>query len=137
MTTQGRDFVLKIGDGASPETFTTLTGLTNVTIDGTNGTLTVTTFDDDGVKKLQAGRYGQGVTISATVIAPDVANYAGLRTKFFAGTVNNYQVDNPATTGGATYEGPFIITSFSETGETDGAITGSITLESSGLVTVS
>ena len=133
--TQGRDLLLKLGNAASPEVYATVAGLTTKSIAGANGTLDVTTDDDDGVRKLLAGKYGMAFTISASGIAPDTSAYAGLRTKFLAGTVHNFQLDNPASTGGATYQGSFAITSFEETGETDGALSFSITLESAGVIT--
>ncbi len=135
--TQGRDLLLKISNEASPEVFTTVAGLTTKGIAGANGTLDVTTDDDDGVRRLLAGRYGQAWTVTASGIAADTAGYALLRTVFAAGTARSFTIVQPATTGGADYVGEFIITSFEETGETDGAVTFNITLESAGAVAIS
>lgn len=132
---KGRALLLKRGDGASPEVFTTIAGLTTKGIAGANGTLDVTTDDDDGEKRLLAGKYGLGYTISASGIAKDDATFDAIRTAFIAGTVSNYQVVVPGSTANGTWLGSFAITAFEETGETDGALSFNITLESAGDVT--
>lgn len=137
MAEQGRDLLLKLTNDDSPETFTTVGGLTSVSVAGANGTVDITSFDDDGVRKLLSGKYGLAYTVSASGVAPDTAAFAAIRTAFNAGTPKNFQIDNPAATGGATYEASWIITAFEETGETDGYLTYSITLESADTVTIS
>lgn len=135
---QGRDILLKRGNAASPEVFTTVAGITTKTISGANGTLDVTVDDDDGVRKLLSGKYGLAYTITASGVAKDDSTFDGLRTAFMAGTHSNYQLVIPGSTANGTFEGAFAITSFEETsGGSDEAYTFNITLESAGAVTFS
>lgn len=131
---QGRDLLLKLGDAASPEVFTTVAGVTTKGIAFANGTLDITNDDDDGIRTLLAGKYALAGTITASGVAQDVAGFATLRTNFLAGTFHNYQMVTPGATGGGTYSFSGATTSFEETGETDGALTFSITIETSGTV---
>jgi TP901-1 family phage major tail protein len=127
---QGRDILFKRGDGASPEVFTTVAGLTTKTLSFANGTLDITNDDDDGIRKLLAGKYASAFTLSASGVAKDDATFGSLRTDAAAGTHGNYQLVIPGATSNGTYEGAFAITSLEETGETDGAYTFTITIES-------
>lgn len=131
---QGRDILLKLGDGASPEVFTTVAGLTSKTMSLSNGTVDVTTDDEDGVRTLLAGKYALAASVSASGISKDSATLGTLRTNFLAGTQSNYQVVIPGATAGGTWSFAANITSFEETGETDGAYSFTIALESSGAV---
>lgn len=137
MSQKGRDLVIKMGDGEVSETFTPVGGLLNASISGSNGTLESTNFDDDGVRKLIEGRFGMAWTVSGSGVANDTAGFGVLRDTFNSAAKKNYQFVNIMATGGATYEGAFIMTSFEETGETDGYVNFSITLESAGEVTIS
>ena len=56
MTSQnGRDLLLKIGDGASPETFTTIGAARTVEMSVTNPLTDVTSLADGGMATVQAG----------------------------------------------------------------------------------
>ena len=134
--TQGRLMLLKKGSGTSPETFATVAGLTTKSISISNGTLDITTDDSAGIKTLLAGLYAKSFAISASGVSPDTAAYKAIRTAHLAGTHGNWQIVQPAVTGGTTYAGAFAITSFEELGETDGAITFTISMESAGVITV-
>lgn len=132
----GRLLLLKLGNGASPEVFTTVGGLTSSSISTANGTVDITTFDDAGIRTLLAGKFGVAYSISGSGLTQDTAQFASLRALTGAGTANNFQFVNPDTTGGIIYEGPFIATSFEETAELNAAAGFSISLESSGAVTL-
>jgi TP901-1 family phage major tail protein len=129
---QGRDVILKRGNGASPEVFTAIAGATSTGLSLSNGEVDITTNDEDGVKTLLAGKYGMAGSTSLTGIAKDEATFAGVRTDFLAGTIGNYQLVIPGATGGGTWSFAAAISSLEETGEMDGALTYSISLNSSG-----
>ena len=54
---QGRLLALKLGDGASPEVFTTVAGIKTKGIAFANGTVDITTDDSLGIKELLAGKF--------------------------------------------------------------------------------
>lgn len=131
---QGRDVILKRGDAASPEVFTAIAGATSTGFSQSNGEVDITTNDEDGVKTLLAGKYGMGGSVSLTGIAKDEATVAAIYTTFAAGTILNYQLVIPGATGGGTYSFAGMVASFEETGEMDGALGYTITLNTSGTI---
>lgn len=132
---KGRDLVIKLGDGASPETFNTIGGATSGTITANNNTVDITSKDDAGVRNLLEGLFGKAFTVSLSGFFSDDTHIGTLRTNMLAGTETNFQVVIPGSSSNGTYEGPFIITSLEETGEVEGAVQYSVTMESSGAVT--
>lgn len=132
---QGRDVILKRGDAASPEVFTTIAGATSTGFAQSNGEVDITTNDEDGIKTLLAGKYGLAGSASLTGMAKDEATLAAIRTSFTAGTILNYQLVVPGATGGGTYSFAAAIASYEETGEVDGALTFTLTFNSSGAIT--
>lgn len=132
---QGRDLLLKLGDAASPEVFTTIAGVTTKGFSFANGTVDITTDDEDGVRTLLAGKYGMAGTATVSGIAKDDATWGTIRTNFLAGTFHNYQFVIPGSTSNGTYSFTAACTSFEETGETDGAMAFSATFESTGAIT--
>ena len=132
---QGRTFILKRGDAASPEVFTAVLGATSTGMAESNSELDITTNDESGVKTLLAGVYGKAGAITLSGISKDDAALASVWTDFNAGTIGNYQIIEPGATSGGTKSFAGFITSFEETGETDGALTYSISLSTSGVIT--
>jgi len=132
---QGRDVILKRGDGASPEVFTTIAGATSTGISFSNGEVDITSNDEDGIKTLLAGKYGLAGSVSLSGIFKDEATISTERTAMLAGTINNYQLVIPGSTAGETYTFGAMISSFEYTGEMDGALTYGMTLNTSGTIT--
>ncbi len=132
---QGRDVILKRGDAASPEVFTAIAGATSSGMSVSNGELDVTTNDEDGVKTLLAGKYGLAGSSSLSGIAKDELTFAAMRTSVLAGTILNYQLVIPGAVGGGTWSFAAAIATLEETGEMDGALTYTITLNTSGTLT--
>lgn len=130
MTAQrGRDLLIKIGDGGSPENFTSVAGLKATSLAFNAQTVDVTNADsvdmwrellDGGIKS--AGLSGSGVFKDAT---SDTA----LRQTFFDGTTVNYQIVIPAF---GTVQGPFRITQLQYDGPYDGEVKLSLSLASAG-----
>lgn len=128
----GRSFVLAVGNGASPEVFTTI-GAAKVTSMRLNGQLVdTTTVDNNGWRELLEGGAVRSVSISLSGIVKDSAAEATLQTNAFAQTIDNYKI----TTGaGDTFTGAFQITQYERSGEVNGAEEFSATLESSSTIT--
>lgn len=129
---KGREFLIKIAHTASPTVFSTIGGATSGTISNQNGTLDITNKDSAGVRQLLSGQYSKFSTVTLQGVFIDDTYINQARTDALAGTERDYQIVIP---GGGTYEGPFVITTFEESGETDGAVLYSITLESTDAIT--
>lgn len=135
-TQQGRELLIKMGDGESSETFTTVCGLTSKSI-GINGNtydVTTATCGDEGSalwQELQAGvksvqASGNGIFKDETAEADLVAAALGDTTS------TNFQVIVPDF---GTFAGAFFIETLEFGGEQEGAVSVSLSLNSTGAVT--
>lgn len=127
---KGSSLLIKIGAG-SPETFTTVGGLRSTSIALNDEAVDVTTMDSSNQRELLANGGIQTVSISGSGVFTDAASESTLRTAFGASSFSNYQVIVPDF---GTYEGAFMVASLEYSGEYNGEVTYSVTLESSGAV---
>lgn len=128
---KGRLMVLKIGDGAGSETFTTIGGLRSNTITINNEEVDITNKDSAGWKELLENAGVKSVSMSASGVFKDDAQIDLVNTRMIAGTIGNFQL---VLSNGDYYQGAFQINSFERTGEYNGAEMFSISLTSSGAV---
>lgn len=129
---KGSSLLIKIGDGASPESFTTVGGLRSTSISLNDEAVDVTTIDSGNHRELLAQGGIRAVSISGSGVFTDSASESSLRTAYGASSFSNYQVIVPDF---GTYEGAFMIASLEYAGEYNGEVTYSVTLESSGEIT--
>ena len=133
----GRSFLLKVGDGQASETFTTVAGINSKSITVNNSAIDVTTPDSTtpgGALWAQSMSGLKAVSVSGDGIFLDESAQEGrLNTVATnADPVANFEIVIPDF---GTYSGEFRVTSFELGGETEGAVTFSISLESNGEVT--
>ena len=131
---KGSALLLKIGNGGSPETFTTVGGLRSTEISLSDETVDVTNKDSSGNRTLLADAGIASVSISGSGVFTDAASETALKNAWNSATLSNYQVIIPDF---GTYEGAFQVTALSYAGEFNGEVTYSVTLESSGAVAFS
>lgn len=129
---KGSALLLKIGDGGSPESFTTVGGLRSTSITQNDEAVDITNKDSSGNRELLANGGIRSVSISGSGVFTDAASETTLEGDFGASTFSNYQVIVPDF---GTYEGAFMVASLEYGGEYNGEVTYSVTLESSGAVT--
>ena len=130
---KGKDILLKIGDGESPEVFTTVAGLRARTISLNARSVDATDSDSAGRwRELLAGAGVKQASVSGAGIFRDAASDALIRTAFFAQTADNWQLIVPDF---GTLEGPFLVAALEYAGEHEGEATYAITLASAGEVT--
>lgn len=132
---KGLELTIAVGNGASPETYTSdLAGIRNVTISFNQGTAEITSADDTSrFRQLLAGAAVKSMTVTGDGVFTDSTVDATLRTQAFAtDAFKNYQLTVPDF---GTFTGAFTITSLEYAGAHDGEVTYSITLESAGDIT--
>lgn len=129
---KGRSFVLKVGDGATAEAFTTVGGMRSTGITINNEPVDVTDKDSAGWREILAAAGGKTVSVSGAGVFKDSASEATMRTNILNQTLNNYRVQFE---DGSYFAGAFLVTALTYTGENNGAREYSLTLESSGAVT--
>jgi TP901-1 family phage major tail protein len=130
MTAQrGRDLLLKIGDGADPEVFTSVAGLRATTLAFNAASIDVTNADSaDQWRELLADGV-KSASISGSGVFKDAASDAALRSTFFAGAAPNWQVVIPSF---GTVQGPFKLTALQYDGPYNGEMKLSLSLASAG-----
>ncbi len=133
----GRSLLIKIGDGAGSEAFTAIAGLNSKSITINNSSIDVTTPDattPGGALWASSLNGLKSMSISGDGIFLDESAQEGrLNTiAMQADPVANFELVVPDF---GTYSGEFRVTSLEFGGETEGAATFSLSLESNGTVT--
>ena len=128
---KGASLLLKIGDGGSPESFTTVGGLRSTEISLADESVDVTNKDSSGNRTLLADAGIASVSISGSGVFTDAASETTLKNQWNASSFNNYQVIIPDF---GTYQGAFQLTALSYAGEHNGEVTYNVSLESSGAI---
>ena len=133
----GRSLLVKIGDGAGSEAFTAIAGLNSKSITINNSAIDVTTPDAttpggalwasnlNGLKSMSIS--GDGIFLDESAQEGRLNTIA-----MEANPVANFELVVPDF---GTYSGEFRVTSLEFGGETEGATTFSLSLESNGTVT--
>ncbi len=130
---KGRDLLVKIGDGGSPEIFTTVAGLRATTLSFNSTTVDVTNADSvDQWRELLAGAGVKSAAFSGSGVFKDAASDESLRSAFFNQTAPNFQVVIPNF---GTIAGAFQIASLQYEGPYDGEVKLSLSLASAGALT--
>ena len=129
---KGASLLLKVGNGASPEVFTTVGGLRSTSITMNDEAVDVTNKDSSGVRTLLAQGGVTSYSISGSGVFTDAASETTLRSKFNAASFANFQVIVPDF---GTFTGAFMVASLEYAGEYNGEVTYSVTLESAGTIT--
>lgn len=130
MTSQkARDLLLKIGDGGSPEVFTTLGAARAVTVSIDNVPADATAMDGSGGQSLQADAGIQSMDITLEGLFKDAAAEETLRAAAFARRARNYKLCFP---NGDVYAAAFAVVSYQRGGSYDGLEGFSVTLRRSG-----
>lgn len=129
---KGAELLIKVGDGGSPESFTTIGGLRSNEIQLNDEAVDTTNKDSSGNRELLANGGIHSMTISGSGVFTDAASEETLRTKMNATSFSNFQFVIPDF---GTYAGAFMVESLSYAGEYNGEVTYSVTLQSSGAIT--
>ena len=127
---KGSEILIKLGDGATPDVFTTVAGLRTKNL--TLNTETVDVTNSDSVNKWRELLQGAGIksaSVSGSGVFKDSAVEASLLAVKIAGTIRNYQVVIP---GLGTFEGPWQISQMQYAGEHNAEVTSEFSLESAG-----
>jgi len=131
---KGRALLMKIGDGASPETFTTIGGMRSTNITLNDETVDITNKDStNNARELLAQGGIKSGTVSGSGVFTDSASETTLYGKWHASSNANYQFLVPDL---ITITGAFQLTTLEYAGEYNGEVTYSFTFESAGDLTI-
>jgi TP901-1 family phage major tail protein len=127
---KGKDLLVKIGDGATPENFTTVAGLRATSLAFNAQNIDITSNDSTDLwRELLAGGGMKTATFTGSGVFKDAASDAALRSAFFAQSLPNFQIVIP---GFGTVSGPFKVASLQYDGPFDGEVKITLSLASAG-----
>ena len=126
---KGKDLLIKIGDGADPETFATVAGLRATTLAFNAQTVDITSADSANMWRELLDAGVKSATLSGSGVFKDAASDEALRIAFFNQALTDYQIVIPSF---GTVQGPFKLTALAYDGPYDGELKLSMTLASAG-----
>ena len=129
---KGSAVLMKVGNGGSPETFTTIGGLRSTSLTINNESVDVTNKDSSNNRTMLAAAGVQSISVSGSGVFTDAASETTIKTNVLADTIDNYQFLVPDF---GTFTGGFQVTSVEYAGEFNGEVTYSMSFESSGAIT--
>ena len=130
---RGKDMLLKIGDGGSPEAFVAVAGLRARTISLNARTVDATDSDSAGRwRELLAGTGVRSVAVSGAGVFRDAAADALVRQSFFDQTARGWRLILPDF---GQLDGPFLVVALDYAGDHEGEATFALSLASAGAVT--
>lgn len=128
----GRDVLIRLGDGASPEGFVTVAGIRTKTFNLKSPAADATAADSpEGWREMIAGAGVKSVSVKGAGVFKDGASDARLRQVFFAGEAVTAELVVPDF---GRLSGPFIVDELKYGGSHDGEATMELALESAGLI---
>lgn len=129
---KGSALLMKIGNGGSPEAFTTIGGMRSTSLAMNDEAVDVTNKDSGRARTLLAQGGVNSLTVSGSGVFTDSASEATLKGKFDVSAFTNYQFLVPDF---GTFTGSFMLQSLEYAGEFNGEVTYSFTFESTGAIT--
>ena len=124
---------MKIGDGSSPESFTTIGGMRSTALALNDEAVDVTNKDSARARTLLAQAGVTSLTVTGSGVFTDSASETTLYGKWHASANGNYQFLVPDL---ITVTGAFQLTTLEYAGEYNGEATYSFTFESAGDLTI-
>jgi len=130
---KGLSFLIKHGDGAGTEVFTTVAAMRSTSLTINSETVDITNKDSSGMRELLAGAGVRSMSLSGSGVFTKSTEQVLIQNEVLAGSITNYEI---VFEPGDKFAGAFQVTSLEYAGEYNGERTYSISLESSGAITV-
>lgn len=130
---KGSAFLLKIGDGGSPVAYATLAGLRTTQLSVNGEAVNVTSKDSGGWRELLAGAGVRSVSVAGAGVFTGSAAETRLRSHALGGAIDDYELSFES---GERMRGRFLVTRLDYAGDYNGERNYTLSLESSGAVSV-
>ena len=128
---RGSAFLLKIGDGGSPEAFTTVAGLKTTQLSINGDAVAITNKGSGGWRELLSGAGVRSVSVAASGIFTGSSAEAQVRALALNGVLEDYELSFES---GERMQGQFLVTRLEYAGDFNGERNYTLALESSGEV---
>jgi TP901-1 family phage major tail protein len=127
---KGKDLLLKLGDGGSPEVFTAIAGLRTTSLGFNAQSVDITNADSTNMwRELLANAGVKQASVSGSGVFKDAASDASLRSIFFNQDLKNWKIVVPDF---GEITGAFAVTALQYEGAYDGEVKMSLSLASAG-----
>lgn len=130
---KGRGMLLKISNGASPPTFTTVGGIREKNLTINNETVDITTSNTAPWRQLLADAGMRSVSVSGSGVFEDEAAINTVEELALSGNLQEFQM---IFGNSDLFQGLFQVASFQYAGAHNAEQTYNITLESAGIITL-
>tara|TARA_R100001509_G_scaffold152790_1_gene113291 strand:- start:69 stop:485 length:417 start_codon:yes stop_codon:yes gene_type:complete len=131
---KGRALLMKIGDGASPEVFTTIGGMRSTSITLNDEAVDITNKDSTNDARVLLAQGGiKSASVSGNGVFTDSASETTLYGQWHASSFKNYQFLVPDL---ITFTGAFMLETLEYAGEFNGEVTYSFSFQSAGDLTI-
>lgn len=129
---RGRDVLVSIGDGGSPESFVLVAGIRARTITLIAGLVDATTAQSPNAwRQLIAGAGAKRLEVAGSGKFKDAVSDERMRAAYFASRAASLEL---VVAGFGVLRGPFVVAELSYSGEHDGEIEFSVRLASAGVI---
>ena len=128
---KGSAFLLKIGDGAGPPTYSTVAGLKTTQLSINGEVVVITNKSSAGWRELLPNAGVRSVSVSGAGVFTGSAAETRLKANALAGTIDDYQLSFES---GERLQGKFLLTRLDYAGDFNGERSYTLALESSGAV---
>lgn len=129
----GLAFLLKIGDGGNPVAYTTIAGLRTTQLGINAEAVVITNKGSGGWRELLSGAGVRTISLSGSGVFTNSAAETRLRGKALAGVIDDYEI---VFESAERFRGKFLVTRLDYAGDFNAERTYTVSLESSGPVTV-
>lgn len=130
---KGSAFLLKVGDGQPVPAYETVAGLRTTQLSINGDAVVITNKDSGGWRELLSGAGIRSISVSGAGVFTGSAAEARIKSSALAGTLDDYEVSFES---GERMRGRFLVTRLDYAGDFNAERSYTLSLESSGPVTV-
>jgi len=129
---KGSAFLLKVGNGGAPPSFSTVAGMRTTQMSINGEAVNITSKDSGGWRDLLAGAGVRSVSVGASGIFTGSASELRVKGHALSGAIDDYELSFES---GERMRGRFLVTRLDYAGDYNGERNYALSLESSGPVT--
>jgi TP901-1 family phage major tail protein len=128
---KGSAFLLKIGDGENPVSYTTIAGLRTTQMSINGEPVAITSKDSGGWRQLLSGAGVRSVSVSGAGVFTGSDAEMRIKNHALGGIIDTYEL---SFEGGERMQGDFLVARLDYSGDYNGERSYTLSLESSGAV---
>ena len=128
---KGSAFLLKVGDGGDPQTYSTVAGMRTTQLSINGEPVVITNKDSGGWRQLLSGAGVRSVSVSGAGVFTGSAAETRMKNHALSGTIDAFELSFES---GEKMQGDFLISRLDYSGDFNGERSYTLSLESSGAI---